>query len=45
MDYVAIARGFGIESASVSDPGDVRDAVEMALKSGGPYLVDHTDLP
>jgi acetolactate synthase I/II/III large subunit len=40
VDYVAIARGFGIESASVTDPGDVRDAVEIALKSGGAYLVD-----
>lgn len=39
-DYAAIARAFGIESACVTDPDDVREAVETALKSERPYLVD-----
>ena len=40
VDYVAIARAFGIEGACVSDPLDVRAAVEAALKSEGAYFVD-----
>ncbi|MFC6880547.1 pyruvate dehydrogenase [Actinomadura yumaensis] len=40
VDFAAIARGAGIESARVERPGDVRDALERALSAPGPYLLD-----
>ncbi len=38
-DYVAIGRGFGIESVGVDDPAGVKPAVERALARRGPALV------
>jgi acetolactate synthase-1/2/3 large subunit len=38
-DYAAIGRAFGVHAEQVTDPDDVRPAVERALASGGPSLV------
>jgi acetolactate synthase-1/2/3 large subunit len=40
IDYVAIGRAFGIDAISVSDPREVRGALEAAINSGCAYLVD-----
>ncbi|MGH2613773.1 MAG: thiamine pyrophosphate-binding protein [Thermomicrobiales bacterium] len=40
VDYAAIARGFGLRSAHVSDPDQVERAVQDALADGGPYFLD-----
>jgi acetolactate synthase-1/2/3 large subunit len=38
-DYGAIGRAFGVASASVDQPGEVRPAVERALASGEPAII------
>jgi acetolactate synthase-1/2/3 large subunit len=40
VDYAAIARGFGLRAAQVTDPGDVERAIHEALADGGPYFLD-----
>ncbi|NQW20163.1 MAG: thiamine pyrophosphate-binding protein [Chloroflexi bacterium] len=39
-DFVAVAKGFGLYSESVDQPGDIQAAVERALKHDGPSLVE-----
>ena len=40
MDYVAIAKGYGMEARRVEDPAQIGDAVREAFASGKPYLLD-----
>jgi pyruvate dehydrogenase (quinone) len=40
VDYAAIARGAGLHSIRVTEPGKVRDALAEALAHPGPALVD-----
>jgi benzoylformate decarboxylase len=40
IDFVAIARGFGVMGEQVSRPDEIRPALERAWKSGKPYLLD-----
>ena len=40
IDYVSVARGFGVEGRRVTAPEDIRPAVEEAFATGAPYLVD-----
>jgi benzoylformate decarboxylase len=39
-DFVAIARGFGMDALRVTDPGDVVPAVRRAIDSGAPNLIE-----
>jgi acetolactate synthase I/II/III large subunit len=39
-DFAAMARAAGIDGVSVERPGDLNDAVKMAVASGKPYLID-----
>ncbi len=39
-DHAAVARAFGLKVWSVSDPGDLRPALEAAIETDGPTLVD-----
>jgi pyruvate dehydrogenase (quinone) len=39
-NFAALARAVGIEGVRVEDPAEVRPALERALRSGGPVLVD-----
>ena len=41
-DFAAVAKGFGIEGARVSDPASYRSAFEAALRRDGPSLLDVT---
>jgi benzoylformate decarboxylase len=38
--YVDIARGYGMEAQQISKPGDLAGALQTALSSGKPYLLD-----
>lgn len=40
VDYAAIARGFGLQARQVTDPDEVRPAIEQALADGRPYFLD-----
>jgi acetolactate synthase-1/2/3 large subunit len=40
VDFVGIARAYGIEGETVEAGGDVRSALSNALEHAGPYLVD-----
>ena len=40
IDYVAVARGFGIEGRRVSEPGEIAEAVTEAFASGAPRLLE-----
>ncbi|MEZ4564663.1 MAG: thiamine pyrophosphate-binding protein [Thermomicrobiales bacterium] len=40
VDYAAIARGFGMEAAHVSEPADLAGALRRALAADGPYFLD-----
>jgi benzoylformate decarboxylase len=40
VDFVAIARGFGVAGEQVTSPADIRPALDRAFASGKPYLVD-----
>jgi benzoylformate decarboxylase len=40
IDFVAIARGFGVAGEQVSRPDEIRPALERAFQSGKPYLLD-----
>ena len=40
VDYVSVARGFGVEGRRVTAPEDVGPAVEEAFASGAPRLIE-----
>ncbi|MBT6277887.1 MAG: thiamine pyrophosphate-binding protein [Chromatiales bacterium] len=40
MDFVALAKGFGLQAERVMDPADVGSAITRAFASGEPYLLD-----
>lgn len=40
LNIVRIAQGYGCEGERVERPGDLHDALERALASEGPYVVD-----
>ena len=40
IDYVSVARGFGVEGRRVSEPGEVAEAVTEAFASGAPRLLE-----
>ncbi|QSO51471.1 thiamine pyrophosphate-binding protein [Alicyclobacillus curvatus] len=40
VDFVACARGFGVEAVRVDEPDEVRPALETALRERRPYLID-----
>jgi acetolactate synthase I/II/III large subunit len=39
-DFAAMARSAGVEGVSVDRPGDLSDAVRMAIKANKPFLID-----
>ena len=39
-DFAAMAAAMGAGSVSVDQPGDLADAFDTAMKSGGPFVVD-----
>jgi tartronate-semialdehyde synthase len=40
MDYVKIAEGFGCKGERVTKPEEIAGALERAVKSGKPYVID-----
>lgn len=40
LDPAAVARAFGVPARTVEDPGKLAHALEDALSSGGPFLLD-----
>jgi benzoylformate decarboxylase len=40
LGFVDMARGMGVGGTRVTDPGDVRGAIERAFAAGGPQLVE-----
>ncbi|MGE0748076.1 MAG: thiamine pyrophosphate-dependent enzyme, partial [Rhodospirillales bacterium] len=40
IDFVGLARSFGVAAERIADPAAVRPAVEAAVKSGRPALID-----
>jgi benzoylformate decarboxylase len=40
IDFVEVAKGFGVAAESVTDPGEIRPALERAFTAGRPYLID-----
>ncbi len=40
VDFVSLARSFGVEAVRVSTPGEVEEQMAAALKSEGPTLID-----
>ena len=40
IDYVSVARGFGVDGRRVSDPDEVGEAVREAFASGAPRLLE-----
>ncbi|MCL5046091.1 MAG: thiamine pyrophosphate-dependent enzyme, partial [Actinobacteria bacterium] len=39
-DFAALARAYGVEGVKVEDPEEFRPALEKAVKSGKPYVLD-----
>lgn len=39
-DYAMLARAYGADGLRVTEPGDLGDAIEMAVKSNRPTLID-----
>ena len=39
-DFVAVAKGFGVEACRVTKPAEVRPALEKALAFDGPVIID-----
>jgi len=39
-DHAAVARAYGLASGRVEEPGELSGAIEQALASPGPYLLD-----
>ena len=40
VDFVGVAKAYGVEGLCVTDPADVKDAIETSLAHDGPYLLD-----
>jgi acetolactate synthase-1/2/3 large subunit len=40
LDWVALARGYGVPGAAVRDGGALREALDASLAVAGPYLVE-----
>ena len=40
IDFVGVAKGFGVEGELVEEAGDLRPAVKRALNAGRPYLLE-----
>jgi benzoylformate decarboxylase len=40
LDLVSVARGFGCPAARVAEAGELAPALDRALESGGPFLLD-----
>jgi acetolactate synthase-1/2/3 large subunit len=40
VDFVGIAKAYGIDGVRVDDPGEVRPALEAARDHDGPFVVD-----
>ncbi len=40
LDFVQIARGMGVESQRVTEPGDIEAAIKTALAANAPYLLE-----
>ena len=40
MDYVKVAEGFAAAGERVERPEDIRTALERAVKSNKPYIID-----
>jgi len=40
VDFVGIAKAYGIDGARVDDPAEVRSALEAARDHDGPFVVD-----
>ena len=40
IDFVALAQSLGVAAQRISEPGAVRPALEAAMASGGPTLLD-----
>jgi len=39
-DYVAVARGFGVDGVRVEDPGDLEPAIKRGLSEEKPFFID-----
>jgi acetolactate synthase I/II/III large subunit len=39
MDWVSLARGFGVPARNAATAGELRDAFTSALRAGGPHLI------
>jgi acetolactate synthase I/II/III large subunit len=39
MDWVSLARGFGVPARNATTAGELRDAFTSALRAGGPHLI------
>ena len=39
-DFIKLAESFGIKAERIEKPGEMKEAVERAIKSGEPYLLD-----
>jgi acetolactate synthase-1/2/3 large subunit len=39
MDWVALARGFGVPARNAATAGELRDAFTSALRARGPHLI------
>jgi benzoylformate decarboxylase len=40
VDFVAVAQGFGVAARRVSEPGEIMQALQQALASGKPNLIE-----
>ena len=40
LDFVQIARGMGVASQRVTEPGDIEAAIQTALAANAPYLLE-----
>lgn len=40
VDFVAIAQAYGVPGMCVTDPADVKEAIEISLAHDGPYVLD-----
>ncbi|MTK64943.1 MAG: acetolactate synthase large subunit [Methanobacterium sp.] len=39
-DFVKLAESFGVKAERIEKPGEMKEAIERAIKSGEPYLLD-----
>lgn len=40
LGFATIANGMGVPAQTIEQPDDIKDAVNMAMKTEGPYLID-----